>query len=64
MAVLETAQDAIKGELIALEGDNEMLGTQLQSLPQSEKSLVIPSLKEIFRPDKSPIYTHTCVAFT
>lgn len=53
MAVSETAQDAINGRLIALEGDTEMLATQLRLLPQSEKFLVIPSMNEVFPANKN-----------
>jgi hypothetical protein len=51
MAVSETEreeQGVIYGKLIALEGDTEMLATQLQLLPPSQKFLVIPSMPEIF----------------
>lgn len=53
MAVSETARDAINGKLIALEGDTEILATQLRLLPQSEKFLVIPSMNEIFSANKN-----------
>jgi hypothetical protein len=53
MAVSETAQDAINGRLIALEGDTEMLATQLRLLPQSEKFLVILSMNEVFPANKN-----------
>jgi hypothetical protein len=51
MAVSETKrkeQEMVRGRLIALEGDTEMLATQLQLLPPSEKFLIIPSMTEIF----------------
>ncbi|KAE9372141.1 hypothetical protein N431DRAFT_375098 [Stipitochalara longipes BDJ] len=53
MAVSETKreQDVVYGKLIALEGDEEILATQLRLLPPSEKFLVIPSITENF-PDK------------
>lgn len=61
MAVSETeweqnVQDAVHGKLIALEGDEQMLATQLRLLPPSEKFLVIPSMSENFsdKDDFSP----------
>ncbi|KAN0110301.1 hypothetical protein V8E51_006688 [Hyaloscypha variabilis] len=50
MAVSETRreQNVVHGKLIALEGDEKMLATQLRLLPPSEKFLVIPSMSENF----------------
>ena len=44
----ERTQDVVHGKLIALEGDEDMLATQLRLLPPSEKFLVIPSMSEDF----------------
>ena len=44
----ERKQDMVHGKLIALEGDEEMLATQLRLLPPSEKFLVISSMSEDF----------------
>jgi hypothetical protein len=63
MAVSETAaqeHDVAHGKLIALEGDEEVLATQLRLLPPSEKFLVIPSISENFS-DKHDIDPRTYV---
>jgi hypothetical protein len=64
MAVSETVQHAVHGKLIALEGDTEMLATQLRLLPQLKKFLVISSMNEAFTAIETSILAHTCVRFT
>ncbi|KAK0127554.1 hypothetical protein ONS96_007088 [Cadophora gregata f. sp. sojae] len=50
IAVAE-GQDNLSGKLIALEGDTNVITTQLRLLPPSQKILILPDIPEILVPD-------------
>ena len=48
---MEAIQDNLSGKLIALEGDTDVIATQLRLLPPSQKILILPNFSETSVPE-------------
>src|SRR4051794_22458391 len=48
---LKEIQESQSGKMIALEGDTNVISTQLRLLPPSHKILILPNLLELLTPE-------------